>query len=33
MAATTKKIGKITNCPECGSDNLVEDFDLGEVIC
>jgi transcription initiation factor TFIIB len=33
MAATTKKIGKITNCPECGSNNLVEDFDLGEVIC
>jgi len=33
MAATTKKIGKITNCPECGSSNLVEDYDLGEVIC
>lgn len=33
MAATTKKIGKITNCLECGSSDLVEDFDLGEVIC
>jgi transcription initiation factor TFIIB len=20
-------------CPECGSDNLVEDYDMGEVIC
>ena len=33
MAATTKRIGKVTNCPECGSNDLVEDFDLGEVIC
>jgi len=24
---------KVTNCPECGSSNLVEDYDLGEVIC
>jgi len=24
---------KITNCPECGDDNLIEDFDLGEIIC
>ena len=24
---------KVTNCPECGSPNLVEDYDLGEVIC
>jgi transcription initiation factor TFIIB len=33
MAATTKRIGKVTNCPECNSTNLVEDFDLGEIIC
>jgi transcription initiation factor TFIIB len=30
---TTRKIRKITNCPECGSANLVEDYDLGEIIC
>jgi transcription initiation factor TFIIB len=24
---------KLTNCPECGSSNLVEDYNLGEVIC
>jgi len=28
-----KRIMKVTNCPECGSPNLVEDYDLGEVIC
>ena len=28
-----RKIMKVTNCPECGSSNLVEDYDLGEVIC
>ncbi len=33
MTVTTKKVGKVTNCPECGSDNLIEDYDLGEVIC
>src|SRR5208283_4935943 len=32
-SATTRKMGKITNCPECGSANLVEDYDLGEIIC
>jgi transcription initiation factor TFIIB len=32
-STTTRKIGKITNCPECGSANLVEDYDLGEIIC
>ena len=30
---TTGKIGKVTNCPECDSANLVEDYDLGEIIC
>ncbi|MGP8128545.1 MAG: transcription initiation factor IIB [Candidatus Bathyarchaeia archaeon] len=29
----TRKIGKVRNCPECGSANLVEDYDLGEMIC
>ncbi|MGA8903416.1 MAG: TFIIB-type zinc ribbon-containing protein, partial [Candidatus Bathyarchaeia archaeon] len=32
-STTTRKIGKITNCPECGRANLVEDYDLGEIIC
>jgi transcription initiation factor TFIIB len=32
-STTTRKIGKVTNCPECGSANLVEDYDLGEIIC
>ncbi len=22
-----------THCPECGSNNLVEDYDMGEIIC
>ncbi len=33
MATTVKRVGKVTNCPECGSGNLIEDFDLGEIIC
>jgi transcription initiation factor TFIIB len=28
-----RRLMKVTNCPECGSPNLVEDYDLGEVIC
>src|SRR3970040_1806785 len=32
-SATTRKMGELTNCPECGSTNLVEDYDLGEIIC
>ncbi len=32
-STTTRKIRKITNCPECRSANLVEDYDLGEIIC
>jgi len=33
LATTVKRVGKVTNCPECGSGNLIEDFDLGEIIC
>lgn len=33
MTLSSKKVTKISNCPECGSANLVEDYDLGEVIC
>jgi len=32
-STTTRKMGKVTNCPECGGANLVEDYDLGEMIC
>jgi len=32
-SATTRKVGKLTNCPECGSTNLVEDYDVGEISC
>lgn len=33
MTSYTKKLWKITKCPECTSGNLVEDYDRGEVIC
>jgi transcription initiation factor TFIIB len=33
MTVATGKIEKVTKCPECGSGDLVEDYDLGEVIC
>lgn len=33
LTSYTKKLWKITKCPECTSDNLVEDYDRGEVIC
>jgi transcription initiation factor TFIIB len=32
-STVTRKVGKIQNCPECGNANLVEDYDLGEIIC
>ena len=32
-STVTRKVGKIANCPECGGANLVEDYDLGEIIC
>jgi len=32
-STTTRKLGKITNCPECNGTNLIEDYDLGEIIC
>lgn len=28
-----RQIGKVSQCPECGSSHLVEDYDQGEVIC
>ena len=30
---TTRKMAKVTNCPECGGANLIEDYDLGEMSC
>jgi len=33
MISPKKRLIKITNCPECGDDNLIEDFDLGEIVC
>ncbi|KON26244.1 transcription initiation factor IIB [miscellaneous Crenarchaeota group archaeon SMTZ-80] len=33
MTSHIKKVWKITKCPECGSDDLVEDHDRGEIIC
>lgn len=35
MSKTEKKqvARPIDHCPECGSPNLVEDYDMGEVIC
>jgi transcription initiation factor TFIIB len=26
-------MNRIAHCPECGKENLIEDYDLGEVIC
>jgi len=33
MIAAKKRLVKITNCPECGGESLIEDYDQGEIIC
>jgi transcription initiation factor TFIIB len=33
MQTEKKIVSKIHNCPECGDDNLIEDFNEGEIIC
>jgi len=33
MIAAKKRLIKITNCPECGGESLIEDYDQGEIIC
>lgn len=35
MTLAMKSIRSLSTrkCPECGSDNLVEDYDMGEIIC
>jgi len=30
---TIKETGRISSCPECRGENLIEDYDLGEIIC
>lgn len=30
---TIKETGRILSCPECRGENLIEDYDLGEIIC
>ncbi|HVP41215.1 MAG TPA: transcription initiation factor IIB [Candidatus Krumholzibacteriaceae bacterium] len=29
----SNKSGKINTCPECGSDRLVRDYEVGEIVC
>jgi len=33
MSQREKRASRLTKCPECGSGNLIEDYDLGEVAC
>ncbi len=33
MVVTKKQIGQVSQCPECGSGQMVDDYDQGEVIC
>jgi transcription initiation factor TFIIB len=33
MGAARDRAGSVSHCPECGSDQLVEDYDQGELIC
>ena len=33
MATRSIRSLSTRRCPECGSDNLVEDYDMGEIIC
>lgn len=33
MMMKKKLLKKLHSCPECASDNLVEDYDQGEIIC
>jgi len=33
MSTHGRKPIQLTNCPECNSASLIEDFDLGEVVC
>ncbi len=33
MSTPGRRPIRLTNCPECNSTNLIEDFDLGEIVC
>lgn len=33
MPTRERKPIKLTNCPECNSTNLIEDYDQGEIVC
>jgi len=33
MSTVGRRPIRLTNCPECNSANLIEDFDLGEIVC
>jgi transcription initiation factor TFIIB len=33
IRSVRKSILSTTRCPECGNDNLVEDYDMGEIVC
>ncbi len=33
MVVSVRRSLSTRRCPECGSDNLIEDYDMGEVIC
>lgn len=33
MVVSVRRSLSTRQCPECGSDNLIEDYDMGEIIC
>ncbi|MFH0748725.1 MAG: transcription initiation factor IIB [Candidatus Bathyarchaeota archaeon] len=33
VAISVRRSLGTTNCPECGGNNLVEDYDMGEIVC
>jgi len=33
MVVSIRRSLSTRQCPECGSDNLIEDYDMGEIIC
>ena len=33
MPTNERKPIKLTNCPECNSKDLIEDYDQGEIVC
>jgi len=33
VTSSVRRSLSTTNCPECGGNNLVEDYDMGEIVC